>query len=391
MKIGIFGGTFNPIHKGHLHLASGALAYLELDKVLFMPTNKPPHKKVSDLADTEHRINMCKLATRSDPRFEVSDIEFTRGGVSYTVDTLRELKKIYPDDRLYFLMGSDMFLTMLSWREPEEIFKMTSLAAIARGHEEKEKLEEYAEVLKSYGADCAVADIRPMPMSSTRVRAEILFGGAGRDVVDTKVYDYIWQNSLYGLDAKDYPYNSALYTNASAEMLSPERDEHSSSVAKQAVRLAKIYGARPEAAFIAGRLHDIAKELPPERMLELMEAQDIFPDEYERENPQLWHGPAGAAYIKEEFNILATDILNAVRYHTTGRRGMSLLEKIIYVADLTEEGRDFPGVDELRETADRDLDAAVREKCRFTAEKLRAKNIRPAGHTKDLAEELGLL
>ncbi len=142
--------------------------------------------------------------------------------------------------------------------------------------------------------------------------------------------------------------------------LEPQRVVHCINTANMAVRLAKIHGADANKAYIAGLLHDIAKGMCAQGLLKIAPEYGIEPDEYEKNNNELLHGRLGAAIINRLFNITDSDILNAVRWHTTGRAGMSLIEKIVYIADLTEPSRKFEDLDSIRELAKKDIDAAMR-------------------------------
>ena len=190
MKIGIFGGTFNPPHIGHRYLLEQIQRILKCERIIIIPSNIPPHK---DLADNqpEHRLNMVKLAF---PEYEVSDIEITRQGKSYTVDTLRYLKKIYPNDELVFLCGSDMFLSMETWREPQSIMKMATIAVAARKRRLLLKLLITKwKYQRKYGARCKILPIKPLLMSSTQLRLDMM-----EEAVEPAVCDYIQEHNLYG-------------------------------------------------------------------------------------------------------------------------------------------------------------------------------------------------
>ncbi len=154
------------------------------------------------------------------------------------------------------------------------------------------------------------------------------------------------------------------------ETLSPRRYAHSVNVSREAVRLAQRYGEDAERARMAGLLHDICKDLPPQEQLQWVEKSDIIFDELLYRQPQVLHGPAAAEYVRERLNITDEDLLNAIRYHTVGRGGMSLLEKIIYVADLISAERDYPGVEQVRQLTDKNLDKGLLEGLRFSLEKL---------------------
>lgn len=156
------------------------------------------------------------------------------------------------------------------------------------------------------------------------------------------------------------------YENIIEKRMKSGRFKHSKNVAKEAVRLAKKYGADTEKAEIAGILHDATKESSEKEQLELIERAGIELSQLERSTHKLWHAISGAAFVQVELGITDEDIINAIRYHTTGRAGMSLLEKVIFIADFTSAERDYEGVDKMRKVADRDLDEAVLEGMSFT-------------------------
>ena len=154
MKTGILGGTFNPIHNAHLRIAEAAQDGLGLDRILFIPAATPPHKALDGEISFEHRCNMVALAIADNAHFAVSDIEQQRGGRSYTVDTLKELKNLYPNDQLYFIIGSDSFLDIASWYKVDEIFNLCNIVVIER-------------------PDAAIADpLKPLPVA---IRSEFCY------------------------------------------------------------------------------------------------------------------------------------------------------------------------------------------------------------------------
>ena len=197
-KIGILGGTFDPIHMAHLKLAEYALSELELTMVIFIPAAVPPHKISKNLASENDRLNMCKLACRGKENFFVSDIEIKRQGKSYTYETLTQLKEIYPDDHLYTIMGADMFLTLNRWKNPEIIFEKSSIITIPRDDENKLELENfYNKVLKAMGASSVILPNPVMSVSSTFIRENLDNFNLISDMLDKGVYDYIIKNNLY--------------------------------------------------------------------------------------------------------------------------------------------------------------------------------------------------
>lgn len=198
MKTGIFGGTFNPVHKGHIMLAEYCMESVGLDRIIMIPTAVPPHKISNDLASEDDRLNMCKLACRGKENFFVSDIEIKRQGKSYTYETLTQLKEIYPDDHLYTIMGADMFLTLDRWKNPKIIFEKSSIITIPRDEENKHELENfYNKVLKAMGASSVILPNPVMSVSSTFIRENLDNFNLISDMLDKGVYDYIIKNNLY--------------------------------------------------------------------------------------------------------------------------------------------------------------------------------------------------
>ena len=200
MKIGIYGGTFNPIHLGHIHILKEFICRLTLDKAILIPTHIPPHKQPHALASGEDRAAMCRLAAGeiSEAPVEVSLTELEREGKSYTVETLEELKHLYPDDEFYLLMGEDMFLTVDHWVCPEKIFSLATVCGSPRSEDGLRKLQEQQEFLeKKYGARCVVEDIPYFPASSTEVRALAQRGESLSVLVPGAVGDYIKTHGLY--------------------------------------------------------------------------------------------------------------------------------------------------------------------------------------------------
>ena len=197
MKIGMYGGSFNPPHNGHLHLAEKVGRLAGLDKIIIIPSNISPQKSNNGNIDPMHRINMCKEVFDSS-LFEVSDCEIARGGKSFTVDTLTYLKDLYPDDELYLFMGSDMLLSFHSWYRYKDILGMCTLCAIARDDEDgADELKKYADTVLNDGK-VLVFDIEPIEVSSSQIRENIRNGKSCKDLISEKTEKYIKENNLYG-------------------------------------------------------------------------------------------------------------------------------------------------------------------------------------------------
>lgn len=204
-KVGIMGGTFNPIHFGHLFLAENAYEQVGLDEILFMPTKNPPHKQKTDIISDEHRINMVSLAIEDNSHFSLSTIELEREGTTYTADTLAQLKHENPDNDYYFIVGADSFFDMPEWKTPKTIFDLSTILVAGRDHVKVEKLEKQLEYFKSnYNARIVILDMPTIQFSSVKIRERILYNKSIRYYVPDKVTTYIRDNHLYIADIPLY-------------------------------------------------------------------------------------------------------------------------------------------------------------------------------------------
>jgi nicotinate-nucleotide adenylyltransferase len=196
-KIAVFGGTFNPIHNGHIHLAKRFAEILDADLVLLIPTNVPPHKQAPDLACASDRLAMCSLAAESDGLFRVSDLEIRRGGSSYTSDTLCQLRELYPGSPLFLITGEDMFVTLEQWHNTGMIYRLATVCAAPRSPDGMTMLQQYAEKLKKKGARTRIENISYLPVSSTMVREAVKAGRSISSFVPAAVEQYIMKKNLY--------------------------------------------------------------------------------------------------------------------------------------------------------------------------------------------------
>ncbi len=371
MRIGIFGGTFNPIHEGHVRLARHYIRELELDKLLIIPTKYPPHKISKDLAASKDRLEMCRRAFSETRQVEVSDIEMKRPGRSYTIDTIRQLREIYPDDKLFLIVGGDMFRSFHKWYCFEEILRNCAICTAARERGEYQDLNRYAIYLRQFTENIIILEMPVLELSSTEIRDCIRRGEDCWSLLPHEVYAYIRRNHLYEADPA---HEEAVekYTEAIRSLLKPSRLEHSLNVAKRAMALADLNGEDVKKAEIAGLLHDICKNMPEEEQLHWTKKSAIIFDDPFWAQPQLWHGYAAAEYVKEELGVTDPDILSAIRCHTVGKADMTTFEKIIFLADLTSEERDYPDVQSVRDTVEESLDAGMKVAMEFIMGKLQA-------------------
>ena len=354
MKIGIYGGTFNPPHRGHVLAAASAVRELGLDRLIVMPSGTPPHKKVPEgNPDGDERLALARMAFASVDKAEVSDYEVASEGKDYTIDTLTWLREQYPEEEIILITGGDMFVTLPDWKSGEEILRNYSVAVLAREIGEAPELEAAAEAYRAdYGATVYFPKAEVFPVSSTEIRAKLPLR-QGSDLLPEEVYAEIIRRRLYGA-RPDFGW---LRVKAYA-MLKPSRIPHVRGCEEEAVRLAAFWGADTEEAAEAGILHDVTKKLDLNGQLLLCRKYDIVIDALEARSDKLLHSKTGAAVAKYEFG--ASDaVVTAITWHTTGRPGMSTLEKILYLADYMEPTRDFEGVDELRRLCYLDLDRAM--------------------------------
>lgn len=196
MKIGLFGGSFNPIHNGHINLATSVKDSLGLDKVILIPSKKSPHKDSSAYVSNTHRLNMCRLAIQGLKGFEVSDFEINRDTISYSIYTVEYFNSKYPNDILYLLIGSDMLLTFDTWKEYKRILSMVKLVVVSRQNGDMQSLLLKAQSLRPYG-DAIILNTPPLEISSTEVRKKVAFNEECSCILDEKVVQYIKSNGLY--------------------------------------------------------------------------------------------------------------------------------------------------------------------------------------------------
>lgn len=373
-KIALFGGSFDPIHNGHIELLRQTVDALALDGAMLIPSAVPPHKMKKSGASGEHRLAMCRLAVDGIPGVEVSDIELVRGGASFTVDTLTALHGQYPDTEWYFLCGADMFLTIGTWWRYEEILRLAVICTVPRGDVDAATLRAHAETLEALGGRCIVCDDMPQTVSSTQVRNALRDGASVAGLIPDAVAAYIAAHRLYTEQVRTLPTDEQI-VGIISKRESPFRFRHSLAVADEAARLAEKYGADAAKARTCGLLHDIFKDASRDAQLQILKEFDIIVDEVTRAAPKLWHACAGAAFMEHILGFTDREMIDAVRYHTTARAGMCLLEKILYLADFTSADRDYPDVDVMRRLTDESIEAGMRYSLQYTIRELLDKGV----------------
>lgn len=380
MKLGIYGGTFNPPHLGHLAAARFALDALELDRLEFVPAAAPPHKTLPEGGPSAgQRLEMVELAADGllqPQKVSVSGMELRRPGKSYTADTLEQLQSANPGAELWLLMGTDMFLTLQNWREPEVITRLAGICTFARTQSDSgELLETQARYLeKTFGARTCVLQLpHIVDVSSTRLR-ELLAQGKGQEYLSPAVYGYIIRQGLYGVryDLRQLPDRELRA--CSYSMIRAKRIAHVQGTEEEAVRLARRWGADGEKARRGAILHDCTKYLTMEEQLQLCRKYGIVLDDLEQQAVKLLHAKTGACVARDVYGV-SDEVYEAIFWHTTGKADMTLLEKILYIADYMEPNRDFPGVERLRELAYQDLDQAVLAGCEMSIQEMKDRGL----------------
>ena len=381
MKIGIFGGTFNPPHLGHLEAVRTAMDVLELDKLLIIPAAVPPHKELpEDAPSPEHRLAMsAKLADAllRPEQAEVSAIELDREGKSYTSDTLEALRERYPGAELWLLMGTDMFLTLHLWHDPAAILKLAGVCAFGRAGQDGEAVfapqREYLE--KTFpGAGITTITLPGLvEISSTRLRS-LLAEGKGAEYLHPSVYGYILLKRLYGTHADLKHLDIPELRACSYAMVQEKRVRHIRGTEEEAVRLARRWGADETMARRAGILHDCTKYLTGEEHIAICQQYSVPLDDLERTAPKLLHSKTGACMARHLFGE-PDEVYQAIFWHTTAKADMTTLEKILYVADYMEPNRDFDGVERLRRLAYADLDKALLLGVETTVQEMRDRQL----------------
>lgn len=370
-RIGIYGGTFNPPHIGHIQAAKQAVKTLQLDKLLLIPDRVAPHKEIPDNSPSPwQRLDMLRIAAGQDPALEVSDIELNREGPSYTCETVAQLKECYPQAELVVLMGTDMFLSFPSWRCPQKILAGAALAVAYRGdRQERQEVARMQRQLESQGAKVYLLENQVTEISSTQLRRMLAFGCAD-SFLSPGVGDYIRQNELYdtGADWKNLPMEQL--EQVVRRLLKPNRVAHVLGCRDTAVELAQRWGADPVDAARAGLLHDITKALDGPLQLTLCQAYGKMLDDFSRKYPKTLHAFTGSLVAGRIFGENDA-VVEAIACHTTGKADMNLLETILYVADYMEPNRDFPGVERLRQAAFQDIQAALKLGLEMTLEHLK--------------------
>ena len=337
MKLGILGGSFNPVHLGHLFLADKVFSELKLDRIVFIPAYLSPFKLSAEETESnaDDRIAMLSAAIAGDSRYAIDDCEIRREGVSYTIDTIEDIIARYlPSGKPSLVIGDDLAQDFPKWRDSEKILQVADIV-IGR------RIDSSA----GYSFPHTFIDGEKMEISSQMVRQKIGEGGCWSSLVPSAVRDIVMDRRLYGYNGavtEDSLHSVIMRIETEArETLGTARFLHSRNTALLAHDLCRRFGLDPMTGYLAGIAHDLGKQLDSKQLLKHVKSDEMPISDLEKEKPNLLHGRAAAVLLREKFCIHNKDILEAVAVHTSGSENMGALAKIIYIADKTEVSRNI--------------------------------------------------
>ena len=370
-RIGIFGGTFDPVHTGHQIIASCALDSGNLDRLYVIPTGCPPYKTV--YASGEDRWRMVSAAFSGNKRIVPSRVEIDRDGPTHAIDTVKALRREHPDDALFYIVGEDALVSIPRWYRATDLFPLCTFMVISReASVPSVSSADAVRHLTSLGARIVRLSAFPGNISSGMVREAFAAGGTP-DGLDPAVLEYCACKGLYGA-APRFP-RAGEWTDALFGALKPHRFAHSLSVALTSVRLAVRYGEDPVLAEEAGLLHDCAKNLPLEEMQSIAREMSLTDDPDMLSAPSLLHSVAGAGVARARYGMEDPRVLEAIAYHNTGYPGMSRLAMCVCLADYIEPRRDsFPQLEAVRAESERSLEKALLMSLEVTADYVISRN-----------------
>ncbi len=340
MKIGIVGGTFDPIHNGHLMLGEYAYHQYELDEIWYMPNGNPPHKSNSSIAsDVQDRVNMVELAIADKPYFKLQTYEVEHEEVHYSYQTMEYFNQTYPNDQFFFVIGADSLFYIEKWVHPELLLKECVVLAAYRDEKTLDDMSQQISYLnEKYDADIRLLNTPNVDISSSEIRKKLKAGISVTDEVPAAVHMYLRVK----------------------ETLPLKRFVHTLGVMNTAKKLAAHYQQDVGKAMLAGLLHDCAKGIPASERISLCKQYGLDVTDAERMNTELLHAKLGRYLAETEYNVSDCEVLDAICYHTTGRPKMTFLDKIIYIADYIEAGRkEAPNLAKIRDLAYVDIDQCL--------------------------------
>ena len=383
MRIGIFGGSFNPPHIGHVRAAESAIEQLGLELLIVVPTGMPPHKTLPPGSPSANqRLHMAQAAFKNTRNVSVSDFEAKNAEPAYTIDTVRSIKGDYPGAELYLLVGADMYLTLDQWKNSGELLEAITPVTFSRCEADREKIDEYTARLSGRcGANIKTLENEFIDISSSRLR-EMLPLRQGAKFLADENYSYIISNRLYNAKPDWDWLRERAYS-----MLDPARIPHVAACEDAAVSLAGFWGADADDAREAAILHDITKRLNTDEHFDILNRHAVEIGELGFGEEKLLHSITGAVIAGSEFGS-SKAVTEAIKWHTTGRAHMTTLEKVLYLADYIEATRELDGIADLRRKAYEDIDEAVMIGLEMSIEDLLSRGITPNSTSSEALDDL---
>ena len=334
MNVAVLGGSFNPVHYGHIALAETVLRALDYDVVVFVPTNQSPFKPLPEGASSRDRVDMLMAAISGNPRFLVDDCEIKRGGISYTIDTLLDIEQRYQcEKKVGLILGDDHLGSFNRWKSPDLLAQKADLLLATRTNTEATHFPYQFRTIQN----------PQLPISSSQVRSAIREGTAWTHLVPPGVASIIRDRGLYadrsGVKSTVSSSLITLIEDLARAWLPQNRFLHSKNVAVLAAQLCTRFGIDEQEGYLAGIAHDMCKAWTPDAILKLAN-QDALPvNSVEMQKPELMHGRAAAVYLQVYHGITNQALLQALQMHTFGGPAMDSLAKIVYIADKIEPSR----------------------------------------------------
>jgi len=379
VKYAILGGSFNPIHIGHLFLADAALLKFGYDRVILVPAFQSPLKDSPQGSSPKDRLDMLFSSITGDPRLTIDDCELSRKGLSYTIDTVKEIISRYaPDGKPGLILGDDLASAFHSWKDPDEIAELADII-VARRLDPGSDLAAFPYPHKTLDNDL-------INVSSEHIRKKISSAAAWRYLVPPGARCIIEDRTLYGYTASQDDVKTAKDNHVSSESiiniendarsrLDSVRFNHSRNTALLSWDLCRRFALDPQKGYLAGIVHDICKGLDDNELIRLARRDGGGISKLEQKKPGLLHARAAAVYVHRRFGVKDKDILEAIRYHTTGIHDMGPIAKVLYVADKIEISR--TGVDPVlrKMIKESDLDTLFTEVLSNTVTYLKSRNL----------------
>ncbi len=354
-RIGIMGGTFNPVHQGHIAMALAAMDAASLDRVLFLPDGQPPHK--TGIAPAEDRWRMVVAATAGIKHLEPCRMELDREGTTYTYDTLLHLLGAWPKADFYYIIGADTLMQLRNWYNSEKVLKLCTFLVCPRSCDVRpEELQAERKRLTALGGKFISVRMDLFNVSSTEIREQVRLDQPS-PMLNPAVREYCGAMGLYGA-APRIP--QAAWMERLFADLTPRRFAHTLGVAYSARSLALNHGADMAKAEIAALLHDCTKCMPLKEMQRIAVENRLTDDAEILASGALLHAVTGAWAAEHVYGVDDPEILSAIARHTTGSAGMSKLDMVVYLADKIEPGREsYPLLAKVRMMAPLSLERAL--------------------------------